>query len=413
MTRSLHSSPASPKLSLGGASLIGIASMLGAGVFVVFAPAAALSGSYLLVAISLAGLVAALNARSMRQLSKVLPRAGGAYAYGREYLSKSWGFLAGIAFVLGKIGSVAAIALAAAAYIYPAAKVQVAIAAVLIMTLINLLGINRTALGALVLSVPTILLLVLVGVVGLQQPDLSTQTELSLTGIASAAALVFFAFAGYARVATLGEEVRNPAVNVPRAITIGLVFVSILYLSVGNALSRRLGPDLESSVAPVLEYTTTSMPWFAREAVIVIASAACLGSLLSLLAGISRTGEAMARDGELPIIIAARSKRFDSPWVAEIALAAIAIALLSSGDIVWTIGISSFCVLSYYAIANLAAHSQLGRGKPVSKLLALMGLASCLLLAIFVPVQSLVIGFSCLVLALALRAGLIKLRAAS
>jgi APA family basic amino acid/polyamine antiporter len=413
MTQSPPSSPASPKLSLGGASLIGIASMLGAGVFVVFAPAALLSGSYLLVAIALAGFVAALNARSMRQLSKVLPRAGGAYAYGREYLSNSWGFLAGIAFVLGKIGSVAAIALAAAAYIYPAAKVEVAIAAVLLMTLINLLGINRTATGALVLSVPTILLLLLVGFFGLWQPTAVLSDEISITGIISAAALIFFAFAGYARVATLGDEVKNPAVNVPRAITIGLVFVLSLYLLVGNALSQTLGPSLEKSVAPVLEFTTIAMPWLAGEVVIVIASAACLGSLLSLLAGISRTAEAMARDGELPKALTKRNSRFDSPWVAELALAAIAISLISSGDIVWTIGISSFCVLGYYAIANLAAIKQLGSGQLNSKLLPLLGLSTCCLLAAFVPVQSVVIGTVLMASALIIRAGLIKFRPSS
>jgi APA family basic amino acid/polyamine antiporter len=387
--------------------------MLGAGVFVVFAPAALLSGSYLLVAIALAGFVAALNARSMRQLSKVLPRAGGAYAYGREYLSKSWGFLAGISFVLGKIGSVAAIALAAAAYIYPAAKVEVAIIAVLLMTVVNLLGINRTALGALTLSVPTILLLLLVGFFGLQQDSASIQTELSITGIISAASLIFFAFAGYARVATLGEEVRNPSVNVPRAITIGLVFVLSLYLLVGNALSNTLGPSLEKSVAPVLEFTNSVMPWLAGELVIVIAAAACLGSLLSLLAGISRTAEAMARDGELPKALTKRNERFDSPWVAELTLAAIAIALISSGDIVWTIGISSFCVLGYYAIANLAAVKQLGSGRLNSKLLPLLGLSTCCLLAAFVPVQSLVIGMVLMASALIIRAGLIKLRPSS
>lgn len=413
MTQSPHSSPASPKLSLGGASLIGIASMLGAGVFVIFAPAASLSGSYLLAAITLAGFVAALNARSMRQLSKVLPRAGGAYAYGREYLSKSWGFLAGVAFVLGKIGSVAAIALAAGAYIYPAAKVQVAIVAVLVMTLINLLGINRTALGALLLSVPTILLLLLVSFSGLQQPNASIQTELSITGIISAAALIFFAFAGYARVATLGEEVRDPAVNVPRAITIGLVFVLGLYLLVGNALTNTLGSSLEKSVAPILEFTNAVMPWLAGEVVIVIAAAACLGSLLSLLAGISRTAEAMAKDGELPRVLTKRNKRFDSPWVAELMIAAIAISLLSSGDIVWTIGISSFCVLGYYAIANLAAVSQVGTGQRNSKFLALLGLITCCLLAAFVPLLSLLTGAALLALALVLRSSLIMLRPSS
>lgn len=387
--------------------------MLGAGVFVVFAPAASLSGSYLMVAIALAGLVAALNARSMRQLSKVLPRAGGAYAYGREYLSKGWGFLAGISFILGKIGSVAAISLAAAAYIYPAAKVEVAVAAVVIMTLINLLGVNRTAMGAILLSVPTITLLLLVGFVGLQQPSTAVETELSITGIVSAAALIFFAFAGYARVATLGEEVKNPTATVPRAITIGLVFVLGLYLMVGNALSLRLGRALETSVAPVLDFTSLTMPWLPAEVVIGVAAAACLGSLLSLLAGISRTGEAMARDGELPKALARRSERFRSPWVAELVLAAIAIALISSGDIVWTIGVSSFCVLGYYAIANLAALRQPGEVQLKSKFLAFAGLVTCCLLAVFVPLKSLLIGLVCLASALILRAGLIKLRPSS
>lgn len=413
MTQSPLYSPASPKLSLGGASLIGIASMLGAGVFVVFAPAAQLSGSYLLLAITLAGAVAALNARSMRQLSRVLPRAGGAYAYGREYLSNTWGFLAGIAFVLGKIGSVAAIALVAAAYIYPAAKVQVAIGAVILMTLINILGINRTALGALLLSLPTISLLLLVSFVGLQQPSAASNTEFSLQGVVSAAALIFFAFAGYARVATLGEEVKDPAVNVPRAITIGLVSVLLLYLLVGNALSATLGKSLETSIAPVLDFTNVATPWLPGQVVIAVAAAACLGSLLSLLAGISRTGEAMARDGELPRLLARRSKRFDSPWVAEVALAAIAISLITSGDIVWTIGVSSFFVLGYYAIANLAAWRQLGTGSAGTKVLALLGLSTCCLLAAFVPLESLLLGSGCLVLALVIRAGLIKLRPSS
>jgi basic amino acid/polyamine antiporter, APA family len=387
--------------------------MLGAGVFVVFAPAAKLSGSYLLVAITLAGIVAALNARSMRQLSKVIPRAGGAYAYGREYISKTWGFAAGIAFVLGKIGSVAAISLAAASYIYPSAKVEVAVGAVVLMTLINLLGINRTALGALILSLPTISLLLLVGFFGLLQPDVAIDTEPSPLGIFSAAALIFFAFAGYARVATLGEEVKDASTNVPRAITIGLVFVLGLYLLVGNALSVTLGKSLETSIAPVLDFTKSALPWLPGEIVIAIAAAACLGSLLSLLAGISRTGEAMARDGELPRFFALRSKRFDSPWVAELALAAIAISLIASGDIVWTIGISSFFVLGYYAIANLAAFRQLRKGSLGAKACAILGFLVCCLLAAFVPVNSLLLGLGCLVLALLIRASLIKLRPSS
>ena len=192
-----HSSPASPKLSLIGASALGVASMLGAGVFVVFAPAAELAGSYLFLAIAIAGIIASLNARSMRQLSRVLPKAGGAYAFGREYLSRDWGFLAGIAFILGKVGSVAAIALAAASYIYPEAKLEVAFASLALMTGINLLGINRTATGAILLSIPTVALLLLVGISGFQVVAVEAQGQSSIAGVLPAAALIFFAFAGY------------------------------------------------------------------------------------------------------------------------------------------------------------------------------------------------------------------------
>jgi APA family basic amino acid/polyamine antiporter len=321
--------------------------------------------------------------------------------------------LAGVSFILGKIGSVSAISLAAAAYIYPTAKVQVAIAALLVMTVINFFGINRTAMGALVLSLPTIALLLLVGFTGLVQPGSTIDTQPSLVGVISAASLIFFAFAGYARVATLGDEVRDPSRNVPRSITIGLIVVLTLYLMVGNALSLGLGPTLENSVAPILGYTNQVMPWIPSEVVIAIAASACLGSLLSLLAGISRTGAAMAKDAEIPRVFSKRSKSFNSPWAAEMAIAAISIVLVSSGDIVWTIGISSFLVLCYYAIANLAAYKQLTTGMLTSKILALAGLASCILLAGFVPLQSLLIGIGGRALALALRAGLKKSRVSS
>jgi basic amino acid/polyamine antiporter, APA family len=408
-----HSSPASPKLSLIGASALGVASMLGAGVFVVFAPAAELAGSYLLLAIAIAGIVAALNARSMRQLSKVLPKAGGAYAFGREYLSSSWGFLAGIAFILGKVGSVAAIALAAASYIYPEAKLEVAFAALALMTGINLLGINRTATGAILLSVPTVALLLLVGISGFQVAAVQSLGQGSLAGVLPAVALIFFAFAGYARVATLGPEVKNPSENIPKAITLSLVFVIAIYFVVANALQAQLGTALQFSIAPIQDFAGMVLPWLPSEVVVLVAATACLGSLLSLLAGISRTAEAMAKDSEIPRFIGLRSKRFDSPWVADLVILFIATALLVSGDITWTIGISSFAVLVYYAIANLAAFGQLTSKQSVERVLALIGAALCLGVGFFVPLESLLVATVALAAAMGLRAGLIMRRHSS
>jgi basic amino acid/polyamine antiporter, APA family len=412
-TQSPHSSPASPKLSLFGASALGVGSMLGAGVFVVFAPAAELAGTYLFLAIAIAGAVASLNARSMRQLSKVSPSTGGAYAFGKKYLSSSWGFLAGIAFILGKVGSVAAISLAAASYILPSAKVEVAFASLALMTGINLLGINRTATGALLLSVPTVTLLLLVGVSGFQVVAVESQDQSSIAGVLPAAALIFFAFAGYARVATLGPEVKNPSVNIPKAITMSLVFVLALYFLVANALQSQLGTALQFSIAPIQDLAAIALPWLSGELVVMVAASACLGSLLSLLAGISRTAEAMAKDRELPRLIGLRSKRFNSPWVADLLILGIATALLVSGEITWTIGISSFAVLVYYAIANLAAFRQLAPKQPVGRVLALIGVTLCLAVGFFVPVESLLVATVTLAFAMGLRAGLKKIRHSS
>ena len=408
-----HSSLASPKLSLFSASALGVASMLGAGVFVVFAPASYLSGSYLFLAIAIAGVVASLNARSMRQLSKALPKAGGAYAFGKEYLSDNWGFLAGIAFILGKVGSVAAISLAAASYIYPAAKVEVAFASLALMTGINLLGINRTAMGAIILSAPTIALLLLVGISGFQVTAVEQNSQGSILGVLPAAALIFFAFAGYARVATLGPEVKNPSESIPKAITFSLVFVIATYFLVASALQAQLGVSLQISVAPIQDYAEIALPWFPGELVAVVAAAACLGSLLSLLAGISRTAEVMAKDRELPSFIGLRSKRFNSPWVADVLILIIATALLVPGELTWTIGISSFSVLVYYAIANFAAFRQLPHNRSASRALALIGGVLCLAVGFFVPLDSLLIVPLVLTLAMALRAGLIKGRHSS
>ena len=412
-TRLPHSSPASPKLSLFGASALGVASMLGAGVFVVFAPASELAGSYLILAIALAGMVASLNARSMRQLSKVFPSAGGAYAFGKEYISSFWGFLAGIAFLLGKVGSVAAISLAAASYIYPAAKVEVAFASVALMTGINLLGINRTALGALVLSVPTIALLLLVGIYGFQVVPVELQAQSSISGVLPAAALIFFAFAGYARVATLGPEVKNPSENIPKAITLSLVVVFVIYFLVANALQVQLGAALQFSIAPIQDFAALLLPWLPGELVMLVAASACLGSLLSLLAGISRTAEAMAKDRELPRFIGLRSRRFNSPWVADLLILGIATGLLLSGDITWAIGVSSFAVLVYYAVANFAAFRQLTPKQPLGRSMALIGCALCLGVGFFVPFESLLVATLVLVVALGIRAGLINRRHSS
>jgi APA family basic amino acid/polyamine antiporter len=384
--------------------------MLGAGVFVVFGPVADLTGSLMPLAIVLAGLVAYLNAGSISQLAAKVPKSGGAYSYARHYLNPTWGFLAGASFLVGKIASSAAIALVVAEYVSAENLIPFALAAVLVMTLINIAGINRTALGSKVLAGITLLFFAVLITAASFAPAASPALEPgSILNIPSAAAIVFFAFAGYARVATMASEVDNSAKSVPKAIAWSLAIVVSVYLAIGILLPQKLGKNLGGSLTPIADLAAVGFPNLNSGVVAIFAALAGLGSLLALLAGMTRTAAAMADDGELTRVFRIRIKN-GVPIVAEVVIALFVGILVLSGSAVLTIGLSSFAVLSYYAIANLAAFRQPKAESGRPKWLNLIGLASCLLLALNVPVQGLIVGIAVLALLLFLRWGLVKLR---
>ena len=254
--------------------------MLGAGVFGVFGPVAAITGSLLPAAILLAGFVAYLNAGSISQLAAKVPRSGGAYAYARHYLNPTWGFLAGSSFLVGKIGSAAAIALTVSYHLVPGREVPVALGAVAVMTIINIAGINRTATGAKVLASITLTFLVVLVGAALFLPTASEPlSQGSLASVPAGAAVVFFAFAGYARVATLGGELVNPRRAVPRAIAIALAVVLGVYLVLGLVLPAKLGSALAGSPTALGDLAAVAIPGVSASAVSVIVALACLGSL--------------------------------------------------------------------------------------------------------------------------------------
>ena len=390
-------------LTLSGAVFIGLASMLGAGVFGVFGPAAELAGNLLWLSIAIAGLVAYLNASSVAQLARVVTRSGGAYSYGRHYLSNSAGFVAGAAFLIGKTGSVAAIALTFSYYVTPGFEKLTAVIGVLLMTTVNILGVNRTALGAKILASTTIsfLLLLVIGA-SLETASPEPLASGSILGVMGAASLFFFAFAGYARVATLGGEVEYPSKNIPRAIAISLAVVLLLYMLLGAVAAEKLGAGLSQTLTPLKDLAATALPWLPAAFVPVFASVAALGSLLALLAGMGRTAATMAEDGELPRIFAKQNSK-GVPYFAEFSLGLFGIILVVSGGVISSIGISSFAVLTYYAVANWAAFRQPKADSTRPKWLNLLGLALCIALALSVPTQGLLVGFVALFSAFVLR----------
>ncbi|GAB3540458.1 APC family permease [Arthrobacter tecti] len=377
---------------LGGfdATTVGVGSMIGAGVFVVFAPAAVAAGPLLPLAVVLAGFVAYANAAASAQLAAVHPFSGGAYLYGRRQLGAWPGFLAGWSFLTGKSASCAAMALTFGLYAAPGWEKPTAVAAVAALTAVNLLGVTRTALMTRIIVSLVVPVLAFVIVAAFARPDAGTAAvpvplEASPWGVLQAAALIFFAFAGYARIATMGEEVRDPARNIPRAIFGAFGFTLALYLLLAFALLRALGAGaLAESTAPLTEVFPAgeSIPAIA---VTVAAALASLGALLALISGIARTSLAMAREGDLPRMFRAVSSRHATPYVAEVATAVVVVVLLLVTDILTVVGFSSFGVLIYYAVANLSAITLSSRPWYAPRALNVIGLLGCLVLAFTLP----------------------------
>jgi APA family basic amino acid/polyamine antiporter len=371
------------------AVIIGLGSMIGAGVFVVFAPAAAAAGSALLISLVVAAAVAYCNATSSARLAARYPQSGGTYVYGRERLGEFWGYLAGWSFVVGKTASCAAMALTVGLYLWPAHAHGVAVAAVVALTAVNYRGIKKSAFltRLIVAGVLAVLAGVVATVAVSGHADRIALTGGSISGVLQAAGLLFFAFAGYARIATLGEEVRDPAHTIPRAILLALGITLAVYATIAVTLLAILGPaQLATATAPLTDAVRAAGAGGLEPAVRAGAVLAALGSLLSLILGVSRTTLAMARDGHLPTALAAVHPRFGVPHRAEIAVGVVVAVVAAVADVRTAIGFSSFAVLVYYGIANASA-ATLGR-----RVVPAVGLAGCLLLAIFLPRASVLSG---------------------
>ena len=384
------SAPLTRRLGLTDAVSIGLGSMIGAGVFVAFAPAAAAAGSGLLLGLALAAAVAYCNANSSARLAALYPQSGGTYVYGRERLGPFWGYLAGWAFVIGKTASCAAMALTVGTYVWPAQAHAVAVAAVLTLTVVSYFGVQRsTQLTRIIVAVVLAILGAAVIGIGVSGPSLHIDIgpDATVFGVLQSAGLLFFAFAGYARIATLGEEVRDPARTIPRAIPLALGITLAVYVAVAVALLSALGGDgLSTATAPLAEAVAAAgLPWLVP-VMRVGAALAALGALLALILGVSRTTLAMARDRHLPPVLATVHQRSGVPRHAEIAIGMVVAVLAATVDLRGAIGFSSFGVLMYYAIANCSALT-LGR-----RLIPGVGLAGCLLLACTLPWTSVVTG---------------------
>ena len=391
------------RLGTGDAVVVGLAAMVGAGVFAAFAPAAQAAGAGLVVGLAVAAVVAFCNATASAQLAMVHPSSGGTYLFGREVLGPWWGFLAGWGFVVGKTASCAAMAMTFAAYAVPGAGAWaqrgLAVLAVVLLTGANLRGVTRTAVVARVLLAATLLTLALALVLTYGGGERAAEPWVAtggVLGVLQAAGLLFFAFAGYARIATLAEEVRRPEV-LGRAILVSLGIAIVIYAAVAVALLLVLGPALAGSATPVADAVRASGAAWALPVVRIGAATASLGALLALLAGVGRTSLAMARERDLPGWLSSVHPVHRVPDHAQVVVGVAIVALVAVADLRQAIGFSSFGVLVYYAVANLSALRQPASERRWPRVLHVLGLVGCLTLVATLPSVSVAVGVAVLV----------------
>jgi APA family basic amino acid/polyamine antiporter len=374
------------------AVVVGLGSMVGAGIFAALSPAARYAGSALLIGLVLAASVAYCNATSSARLAALYPESGGTYVYGRRRLADVWGYLAGAAFVVGKLASCAAMALTFAHYAAPSIARPLAVGAVVALTAVNLAGIDKTAgLTRAIVVVVLVALAVFVVVAfsgGTVDGSHLTDTHGGVLGPLRSGGILFFAFAGYARIATLGEEVVEPERTIPKAIAVALGLTVAIYAVVAVAALLAAPPSLLASTQAPLRAVVRGGSLNGLAPVVQVGAAvASLGVLLSLLAGVSRTVFAMAANRHLPHALAAVHERRRVPHRAELLVGAIVVIVAATADIRNAIGFSSFCVLFYYAVANASALTLRRR-----LLVPAAGVVGCLVLAFTLPLTSVAVG---------------------
>ncbi|MEX2137637.1 MAG: APC family permease [Pirellulales bacterium] len=392
-------------LGLFGATMMGLGSIIGTGVFVSIGIAAGIAGPAIILATALAAVLATFNALNSAQLAAAHPVSGGTYEYGYRYLRPSLGFLAGWMFVCAKTASAATAALGFSGYLRNArgwtddgSLVGVAVTTVAVLTLVVLGGIRQSSrTNIIVVSVTLIALLSFVAA-GLPTAFRSGAQSLSpffadsAASVLHATALMFVAYAGYARIAVLGEEVHEPRRTIPRAIVITLILTATLYIAVAAVSIAAVGHEAmhaatQQQAAPLVtvarEFRVPAVHWI----VAVGALTAMVGVLLNLLLGISRVLLAMGRRGDMPSVLATLDAARTTPYVAVVTAGVIITGLAAIGSVKTTWSFSAFSILIYYAITNLAALRLPASERLYSPLLAWAGLAACLFLAFWVEWQ--------------------------
>jgi APA family basic amino acid/polyamine antiporter len=372
---------------------VGLGAIIGAGIFVVTGVAAGIAGPSLLVGLLVAAIAATANALSSAQLAARYPQSGGTYEYGYQVLTPALGFTAGWMFLASKIAAAGTVAKGLAGYVATVAPAvppeAISVGAIAAFTALNYVGVKRSSRVNLVIVAMTMTALVAfvaAGAASFRATNLQPFAPGGWRATAEAAALLFFAYTGYARIATLAEEVRDPRRTIPRAIVITIGGAVLLYGAVATVAVGVVGADALAATNAPLQVAAAASGFPALTIVVSIGGiTAMLGVILSQIVGLSRMTFAMARRGDLPGWLAAVHPRHQVPGRAVLAVGAVAMVVAATGTLRGIASAASFTILIYYAIANIAALKMPREAKLYPDWVPIVGLTGCAGLALALP----------------------------
>ena len=398
-------------LTLKDAVGVGLGAIIGAGIFVVTGVAAGVSGPAFIVGLIIAGIIASFNGLSSAQLAAVYPHSGGTYEYGYRLLNPAFGFSAGWMFLLSKLSAAGVVAIGFGSYFYQlvpvASPIAISIIAVIFLTFANYFGIKKAGmLNLIILSVTLLSLIYLVfsGIPAVKTENFKPFAPFGILGIAEASALLFFAFTGYARIATLAEEVRQPEKTIPRAVIITIITAIILYVAVSVVATGVIGTEKMAGSKSPLQVVTETLTTPAIKTVVTIgASTAMLGVLLSEILGISRMMLAMGRRNDLPPFFQAIHRKYKVPHIGILVTGAIILLLTIIGNFDFVVRAASFTILLYYSITNIAALKQPINEQIYGKAIPVLGLIGCVLMSVSLPLNVIITGVGLLLVGFLLR----------
>ncbi|KOH44261.1 APC family permease [Sunxiuqinia dokdonensis] len=380
-------------LKLKDAVGVGLGAIIGAGIFVVTGVAAEVAGPAFIIGLLAAGIVAAFNALSSAQLAARYPHSGGTYEYGYRLLNPSLGFSAGWMFLISKLSAAGVVAIGFGSYFYQLVPVGspliLSLVAVVLLTLANYFGIKKAGYLNLFIVAFTILslaYLIISGIPSIEKSNFQPFIPYGFRGVAESAALLFFAFTGYARIATLAEEVEKPEKTIPKAVIITIISAVFLYLAVSLVAVGSIGAERMASSRSPLQLAANDLNTPGIGIGLTLgATTAMLGVLLSQILGISRMLLAMGRRHDLPPLFQRIHTKYKVPHLGILFTGGIILILTLAGTFEFIVRAATFTILLYYGITNISALRQPGKEQLYGKAVPALGLAGCLIMSVSLP----------------------------